>query len=106
MFQKKNPLQTQQFYSELVARQNDDPQEWTADVVVPYGVTMIDDYAFADNTHIKTITLPVTCTFIGHNAFDGCTRLRKIIIQNNDIEIMSDALINCNAIIKEVCKQC
>ena len=55
------------------------------DVKVPakikgYKVTVIGNRAFADNTKVKTISLPDTVTSIGEMAFDGCTSLKKINI--------------------------
>lgn len=45
---------------------------------VIYEVNLIDDYAFAGNTSIESVTLPVGITKIGSNAFDGCTSLTNI----------------------------
>ena len=40
-----------------------------------YTVTVIDAYAFADQTELTYVTLPKTITNIGNKAFAGCTTL-------------------------------
>ena len=47
----------------------------TEKFVIPDGVTAIADYAFADNTVLKDITVPESMEAIGYDAFAGCGQL-------------------------------
>ena len=47
-------------------------------LVIPSGVTCIEDYAFSDCTSLKTLTFEGTPTTIGSNVFKGCTKLTTI----------------------------
>ncbi len=53
-------------------------------VVVPYGVTTINKYAFAYLTALEEIVLPSTLTKIGVGAFMGCNRLTTITYYGHD----------------------
>ena len=41
-------------------------------------VTSIGDFAFADCTKLKSVTIPRTVSSIGKNAFKGCKNLKRI----------------------------
>ncbi len=61
-------------------------------VVIPaeiggYTVEGIGDYAFQNNTTVKTVTLPDTAREIGICAFDGCTNLESVVIPEGITEI-------------------
>ncbi len=45
------------------------------DVVIPSGVTRIEDYTFQNCAKIKSLTLHDNVTYIGSSAFNGCTGL-------------------------------
>lgn len=47
-------------------------------VILPYGVTTINKYAFAYLTALEEIVVPSTLTRIGVGAFLGCNNLKKI----------------------------
>lgn len=47
-------------------------------VTIPDGVKMIGESAFANNTALVSISLPLSCTKIGISAFAGCSNLMEI----------------------------
>ncbi len=63
-------------------------------VVLPEGVTVIDSYAFCNLTALEEIVLPSTCNKIQAGAFDGCTKLRNINLENVQF-INQKAFRNC-----------
>ena len=55
--------------------------ELITNLVIPDGVTRINNYAFFRCTSITSITIPDSVTSIGDRAFSGCTNLRKVTQQ-------------------------
>ena len=55
--------------------------ELATDIVIPEGVTKINDYAFYWGTSIKSVTIPKTVTAIGYSAFHNC-KLSNLYIDN------------------------
>lgn len=53
-------------------------------VIVPYGVTTINKYAFAYLTALEEVVFPSTLTKIGVGAFMGCNRLTTITYYGHD----------------------
>ncbi|MBQ7368673.1 MAG: leucine-rich repeat protein [Clostridia bacterium] len=51
-------------------------------VVIPEGVTTINEYAFAKLTALEEVVLPKSLTTIGVGAFLGCEKLKKINLEN------------------------
>ena len=47
-------------------------------VVIPEGVTRIDDNAFQSCHRLETVILPETVTRIGHCAFEDCVQLKSV----------------------------
>ena len=45
------------------------------DIIIPSSVTTIEDYAFWSSEWISSVTIPDSLTYIGKNAFYGCTSL-------------------------------
>ena len=66
-------------------------------IVIPEGVTTIEDYAFAGNENIKSITIPSTVTSIGDKAFEGCSNIEIVKIAEGNAKY--DSRENCNGII-------
>ena len=57
----------------------DDPSS----VIIPEGVTMIDNSTFNNCKDIKTVSFPASVTFIGGFAFDGCSGLESVTIPDS-----------------------
>ncbi len=51
-----------------------------------YDVTGIFGYAFVNRSNITTITLPNSITYIGSEAFNGCSSLRAIYVPCGELE--------------------
>lgn len=45
-------------------------------------ITSISKFAFCDNIYIDTVVVPASVQSIGEDAFDGCTNLAKVDIEN------------------------
>ena len=56
--------------------------ELVTDLVIPDGVTSIDDYAFYGCRGLTSVTIPDSVTSIGSSAFSGCNGLKSLIIGN------------------------
>lgn len=66
-----------------------------AHVVIPEGITAINDFAFTNTDSLQTLSLPDTLTKIGSGAFDGCSSLTGITLPALIEEIPSHAFSNC-----------
>lgn len=53
------------------------------EVILPEGVTTIEEYAFADCEKLKKITLPDTLTEIGKYSFEKCRSLTSIVLPSD-----------------------
>lgn len=60
-----------------------------------YPVRVIDQWAFGNNTRIKSVKISDTVTRIGHRAFSGCTSLESIYIPASVNEIDGMAFYKC-----------
>lgn len=65
-------------------------------VVVGEGVTHIGDYAFAECSALKTVSLPTGLVSIGESAFDGCSSLESIAIPDSVTTISDYCFYNCS----------
>ena len=63
-------------------------------VVIPEGVTHINEYAFARLTALEEVVLPKSLINIGVGAFYGCEKLKKINLENVKF-INESAFENC-----------
>lgn len=61
--------------------------EIAGDLVIPDGVTSIQDYAFADCTKLTSVTIPDSVTLIGWGAFDGCSRLESVTLSFAHLDV-------------------
>jgi len=67
-------------------------------VIVPEGVTKIDDFAFSHNIAIAVVILPDSVTEIGRGAFAGCKNLLNVRIPDSVTVIGEDAFAGCRAL--------
>lgn len=68
-------------------------------IVVPEGVTTIDNGAFFGCDNLKTIAIPNSVTSIGSEAFCGCTGLKRITIPDNVTSIGEGAFSGCSSLV-------
>ncbi len=64
-------------------------------VVIPEGVTAIEEYAFAKLTALEEVVFPSTLKRIGVGAFYGCEKLTKVNLENVKF-INEKAFAECN----------
>lgn len=67
-------------------------------IVIPEGVTGIDDETFKDFTNLEEIVLPDSLQWIGANAFNGCTSLKNIKFPNTHFQILPNAFSDCTSL--------
>ena len=67
-------------------------------VILPEGIKIISNYAFANLTALEEIVLPSTLESIEYGAFFNCTSLKKISFSSdNNLKIINqNAFENCN----------
>lgn len=63
-------------------------------VIIPEGVEIIEQYAFANLTALEEVVLPSTLVKIGVGAFENCTKLKKINLESVKF-INANAFKNC-----------
>jgi len=51
-----------------------------ANVIIPEGVTSIEESAFLGNRSLKSVTIPSSVTSIGYEAFIMCDNLRTVTV--------------------------
>lgn len=67
-------------------------------VVIPPFITRIGTRAFADCTHVKSISLPAALKAIGLHAFDGCVGLSTVSVPDGVTKIADSAFCGCTAL--------
>ena len=72
-------------------------------VVIPstldgYTVTKIGDYAFRNNTSIRSVTMSNNVIEIGWNTFNGCSNLSSISLPTNIVKIGATAFSGCKSL--------
>ena len=72
--------------------------ELLTDLIVPSGVTKINDYAFYNCGSLLTVTLSDGVTTIGEKAFDYCYDLNNISVPSSVNNILSGAFSNCESL--------
>lgn len=63
-----------------------DKAKLSSSVMIKDGTTLISNYAFCENTNIKTMTLPSSLIYIGSQAFKNCKNLKTIIYKGSEDE--------------------
>lgn len=67
-------------------------------VVIPEGVTRINDYAFYGVKSLETVRFPSTLKYIGTASFSNCTNLQEVVFPDSILEIGDFAFFSCNKI--------
>lgn len=67
-------------------------------IILPSGMTKINNPGFAGCTNLTSVTLPETLETIGGKAFKGCSLLKSIIIPNSVTTISDSAFDSCTAL--------
>lgn len=72
---------------------NEYSNEYAGIIVIPssitygnttYNVTSIEEYAFYDCNGIESVTIPSSITDVGNFAFNGCTELKELRIEDSE----------------------
>lgn len=72
-------------------------------LVIPEGVTALNNFAFVNGTSFLELTLPHTLESIGIYAFEGCKRLTNVALGSSITSIRSQAFKDCTAINSVTC---
>lgn len=67
-------------------------------IILPSGMTKINNPGFTGCTNLTSVTLPETLETIGGKAFKGCSSLKSIIIPNSVTTISDSAFDSCMAL--------
>lgn len=67
-------------------------------IILPSGMTKINNPGFTGCTKLTSVTLPETLEIIGGKAFKGCSSLKSIIIPNSVTSISDSAFDSCTAL--------
>ena len=67
-------------------------------IILPSGMTKINNPGFTGCTNLASVTLPETLEIIGGKAFKGCSSLKSIIIPNSVTSISDSAFDSCTAL--------
>ncbi len=77
-----------------------DPEESVENVVIPDGVTEINDHVFVGRNEIVSVTFPASVEVIRAHAFQDCTRLKRVITEGTP-RISPDSFEGCPGLIDE-----
>lgn len=69
-------------------------------VVIPNGVKIIGQEAFAGDEIMESVSIPDSVTYIGFGAFSGCTKLKEITIPNSVTDTNQNVLSGCTSLTK------
>ena len=75
-----------------------DGNKIAGDLIIPYGVTSISDYAFYKCSSLTSITIGNGVKSIGRSAFEGCTSLTSVTIGNSVTSIGEIAFEGCSSL--------
>ena len=67
-------------------------------LVIPEGITTINDLAFASYSYLWSVSIPNSVTSIGDGVFEGCTGLTSVSIPNSVTSIGSYAFNECTGL--------
>lgn len=69
-----------------------------ANVVIPDGISSIENEAFLGNRAIVNVEMPDSVTSIGWRAFDGCSSLKSVVFSKSLVSIESSAFQSCKSL--------
>jgi hypothetical protein len=69
-------------------------------LVLPEGITEINQYAFYDCDSLTSVEIPDSVIKIGYDAFSNCVRLTSVAIGNNVALIGQLAFFNCYRLVE------
>ena len=72
--------------------------ELVTELVIPDGVTSIDDSAFSGGGSFTSIVIPDSVTSIGNSAFYNCSSLTNMVIPDSVTSIGSSAFRGCSSL--------
>lgn len=67
-------------------------------VIIPEGVTFVENAAFYNCKEVKSVSIPGTVTFIGAKAFEGCTGLETVTLPDGIKVIDPWTFKNCSSL--------
>ena len=67
-------------------------------VIIPLGVTSIEEKAFIDSKYLTSVTIPNSVTSIGKRAFMGCSRLISVNIPYGITKITAGLFAYCSSL--------
>ena len=73
-------------------------QKVEGDLIIPDGVTSINNYAFYNCKDLTNVTIPSSVTNIGDSAFYNCEGLTNVTIPSNVTNIGDSAFYNCKGL--------
>lgn len=68
------------------------------ELIIPDGVTSIDDYAFRGCSGLTSVTIPDSVTSIGDNAFYNCSDMTSVTIPKSVTSIGINAFFGCTGL--------
>ena len=72
--------------------------ELVENLVIPDGITRVNDYAFSGYSSIRSVTIPDSVTSIGASSFSGCTGLASVTIPDSLTSIGRYAFSGCSSL--------
>ena len=76
-----------------------DFREEITSVVLPDGITSIEQYAFYGCSNLTSINIPEGITRLGSFAFQNCSSLTSVIIPTSVTKIYVQTFVNCTALV-------
>lgn len=68
------------------------------DVIIPNGITIINERAFLNCSALKSVVIPDTVTKLSQYCFYGCAAIKEVDIPNSVTRIDSNCFTNCTAL--------
>ena len=69
-----------------------------SEIIVPYGVRSITDFAFAYSSVIERIVLPDSLIYLGGDSFDLCSQLNEVVLPTSLDTINSFVFYGCSSL--------